>query len=68
MLTKIVGHSAMSDMMKKLSGGPQSLLPMSPSKGVGVPSGRGAAPAKTRQYVVPMQKPKSTKLKGPWWK
>jgi hypothetical protein len=56
-LTKILGHAQMTGMMKKLRGGPQSMLPVSPVKGSGVPNASGLTPAKPRAYVTPMQKP-----------
>ena len=60
MMTKILGSAAMSAMMKKLRGGPQSMLTMSPGKGSGVPNASGLTPKKARGYVTPMQKPNWT--------
>ncbi len=60
MLTKLVGQIQMSQMMKKLRGGPQSMVPMSPAKGSGVPNASGLTPKKVRGYVTPMQKPNWT--------
>jgi len=60
MLTKLVGQIQMSQMMKKLRGGPQSMVPMSPAKGSGVPNASGLTPKKARGYVTPMQKPNWT--------
>lgn len=60
MIEKILGQIQMSQMLKKLRGGPQSMLPMSPVKGVGVPNGSGLTPKKPRGYVTPMQKPNWT--------
>lgn len=47
----------LSAMMKKLRGGPQSLLPMSPMKGSGVPSFKGLTLKKPKDYVVQRQNP-----------
>lgn len=60
MITKILGQVQMSQMMKKLRGGPQSMVPMSPAKGSGVPNASGLTPKKPRGYVTPMQKPNWT--------
>lgn len=57
MINKIIGAAAMTGMMKRLRGGPQSMLPMSPAKGAGVPSMKGVTPQKKRQYVTPRQNP-----------
>lgn len=67
MIDKIVGHLAMTAMMRKLRGGPGSMLPMSPVKGSGVPSGKGVTPTSPKKYVVPAQKPKNTAPRKPWW-
>ncbi len=47
----------MSRMMKKLRGGPQSMLPLSPGAGTGVKSLKGVTPQRKRQYVTPKQNP-----------
>jgi hypothetical protein len=60
MITKILGHVQMTQMMKKLRGGPQSMVPMAPAKGSGVPNASGLTPKKARGYVTPMQKPNWT--------
>jgi hypothetical protein len=57
MLARIKGAAAMSGLMKKLRGGSQSLLPMSPGKGTGVKSAKGVTPKKIRQYSAPKQSP-----------
>lgn len=64
MIQKILGQVQMSQMLKKLRGGPQSMLPMSPGKGSGVPNASGLTPKKARGYVTPMQKPNWTVPKG----
>lgn len=58
MLAKIKGHAALSALMKKLRGGPQSMLPLSPGKNTGVKSFKGVTPKRVRQYSAPMQDPK----------
>ncbi len=57
MLNRIIGKAKMTAMMKKLRGGPQSILPMSPLKGSGIPSFKGLTPKKQKGYVVPRQNP-----------
>lgn len=57
MITKIVGHTQMTGMMKKLRGGPQSMLPTSPMKGSGTPNRTGVTPQAPRNYVTPKQAP-----------
>ena len=57
MLAKIKGQAMMSAMMKKLRGGSQSLLPMSPGKGTGVKSAKGVTPKRTRGFSAPKQNP-----------
>lgn len=64
MLQKILGQIQMTQMMKKLRGGPQSMLPAAPAKGKGVRNASGLTPKKTRGYVTPMQKPNWTVPKG----
>ena len=63
MLTKLVGHIQMSQMLKRLRGGPQSMLPMSPAKGSGIPNASGLTPKKPRGYVTPKQRPNWTPIK-----
>ena len=58
MIAKIKGQAALSALMKKLRGGPQSMLPRSPAKGTGVKSAKGATPKRIRQFSAPMQNPK----------
>ena len=60
MLDKILGSIQMTQMMKKLRGGPQSMLPMAPVKGMGTPNASGLTPKKPRGYVTPMQRPNWT--------
>jgi hypothetical protein len=60
MLAKILGQVQMTQMLKKLRGGPQSMAPMSPAKGSGVANASGLTPKKPRGYVTPMQKPNWT--------
>ena len=60
MIEKILGAMQMSQMMKKLRGGPQSMMPRSPGKGTGVPNRSGLTPARARGYVTPSQKPNWT--------
>lgn len=57
MLNKIIGSAKTTAMMKRLRGGPQSMLPMSPGKGSGVPSLKGLTPKKAKGYVTPRQNP-----------
>jgi hypothetical protein len=57
MLTKIKGQIAMTALMKKLRGGSQSLLPLSPAKGTGTPSAKGKTPGRIKQFAVPKQNP-----------
>ena len=57
MKNRIIGQAKLTAMMKKLRGGPQSLLPMSPLKGSGRPSLKGLTPKRTKGYVVPRQNP-----------
>ena len=47
----------MTALMKKLSGGPMSMLPMSPLKGSGMKSLKGNTPLRPRNFVVPKQNP-----------
>ena len=57
-LGKIKGQAQLSAMLKKLRGGPMSMLPGSPVKGSGVKSFKGNTPLMTRKYSTPMQNPK----------
>lgn len=57
MLSRIIGAAMMNAMGKKLRGGPTSMLPMSPGKGTGAPSGKGVTPQKKREFVTPRQNP-----------
>lgn len=57
MIAKIKGQIAMTALMKKLRGGSQSLLPLSPAKGTGVKSAKGKTPGRIRQYAAPKQNP-----------
>lgn len=57
MLTKIKGHIQMTALMKKLRGGSQSLLPMSPGKGTGTKSAKGNTPKRIKQFSAPKQNP-----------
>lgn len=57
MITKVIGHTAMSQMMRKLRGGPQSMLPAAPGKGSGVPNGTGLTPGRRRSYAAAKQNP-----------
>lgn len=57
MLNKIIGQAKMTAMIKRLRGGPQSMLPMSPAKGSGVPSLKGLTPKSPKGYVTPKQNP-----------
>jgi len=54
---RVIGNAIRSGLAKKLRGGPQSLLPLSPSKGSGIPSLKGLTPKAPRGYVAPMQNP-----------
>lgn len=65
MISKIVGHTAMSQMMRRLRGGPQSMLPSSPVKGSGVPNATGLTPARNRSYAAPKQAPGGVKANTP---
>ena len=64
MITKIIGRAKTAAMMKKLRGGPQSMLPMSPGKGFGVKSLKGLTPKKTRGFVAKKQNPAFTPRTG----
>jgi len=64
MLAKIIGSAGMTALMKKLRGGPQSMLPMSPIKGSGVSSLKGLTPQRGRQYVTPKQNPVMSPMGG----
>ncbi|MBM4131480.1 hypothetical protein FJ250_10735 [bacterium] len=60
MIEKILGSIQMTKMMRKLRGGPQSMMPAAPVKGLGTPNASGLTPPKRREYVTPMQKPNWT--------
>ena len=61
---KIVGGKGLSDPQKKLRGGPQSLLPTSPVRGMNFTSpAKGLTPFKPRNYVVARQSPLFSGLK-----
>ena len=64
MLKRIIGSAKMTAMMKRLRGGPQSLLPMSPGKGSGIPSMKGLTPKMPKGYVVPKQNPANSPRTG----
>ena len=57
MLTKIITRAKMSKVRKRLTGGPQALKPMRPTKGSGVKNGTGQALKRRKQYLVPRQNP-----------
>ena len=63
-LQKIKGHAQMSAMLKKLRGGPQSMLPLAPGKGTGVKSLKGNTPKRKRGFVTAMQNPALTPKTG----
>jgi hypothetical protein len=64
MLQKIIGQAMTSKMMKKVQAGPQSLLPMAPSKGSGTKKQKMVAPKKLKQFVVSKQNPAFTPNTG----
>ena len=70
MLAKILGQAKTSAVMKKLRGGPQSLLPMSPAKGSGVKRPGWSVPKQMKGYVTPRQNPvmspRTGGLVSPW--
>lgn len=57
MLAKIIGTAKLSKARKRLSGGPQALKPLRPTKGSGIKNATGLAAHRPRQYVVPRQNP-----------
>lgn len=57
MLSKIIGSAMLSKARKRLSGGPQALKPLRPTKGSGIKNATGLTPFRPRQYVVPRQNP-----------
>ena len=63
MIQKIIGRAKTAALMKKLRGGPQSMLPLSPGKGTGVKSMKGLTPKRSRTYAVKKQNP-TFSLKG----
>lgn len=64
MLQKIIGRAKTSALMKKLRGGPQALLPMSPVKGSGVKSMKGLTPKTMRKYAAKKQNPANSPKTG----
>lgn len=61
---KIVGSKQTSNATRKLRGGPQSLLPTSPVRGMTFSSpAKGLTPFKPRNYVVARQSPLFSGLK-----
>ena len=64
MITKIKGRAVMSALMKKLRGGPSSILPLSPGKGTGIKSMAGLTPKRRRTYSAPKQNPARTPRTG----
>lgn len=64
MISKIIGSAAMSGMMRKLRGGPQSMLPKSPGKGYGTPSFKGLTTKRNKQYATPSQNPNRSPRTG----
>jgi len=54
---KILGAAMMDATMRRLLGGPQSMMKMSPLKGAGVKSGLGAPLAKKKSFVTTKQNP-----------
>jgi len=57
MIQKIIGRAKTAALIKKMRGGPQSLLPLSPGKGTGVKSMKGLTPKRKRTYAVSKQNP-----------
>jgi len=53
----IKGIGTFSKTFRRILGGPQSLLPMAPSKGMSVGKKMGVAPSVPRSYAVPRQSP-----------
>jgi hypothetical protein len=64
MISKIIGRAQTTALMKKMRGGPQSMLPMSPGKGSGVKSLKGLTPKKMRKFVAKKQNPAFTPNTG----
>ena len=64
MKAKIIGRAHTSALMKKLRGGPGSLLPLSPGKGQGIPSLAGLTPKSTRKFSARKQNPAFTPRTG----
>ena len=63
-LTQIKGRAKMTALMKKMRGGPGSLLPLSPGKGSGIPSLKGLTTKTARRYSAPKQNPAFTPKTG----
>lgn len=64
MLKSIIGRAKTSKLMKKLAGGPQAILPMSPMKGSGIKGSKGLSPTKKKGFVVSKQNPAFTPKTG----
>lgn len=64
MIKQIIGMAKLSAKVKKLRGGPQSVLPMAPGKGMGVKSSKLVTPKAKKWYVTPMQNPARTPRTG----
>ena len=64
MLKKVIGQAIMGKDRKRLSGGPQALKPLRPTKGSGIKNGTGQAQARGRQFVTPRQNPALTPGSG----
>ena len=64
MLAKIIGRAQTTALMKKMRGGPQSVLPLSPGKGSGIKSMKGLTPKKMRGFVASKQNPAFTPRTG----
>jgi len=69
-LKTIIGVAKLNAMMKKLRGGPQSMMPISPGKGLGVKGAKGLTLKMPKNYVTrrqnPSLSPRTGGLVSPW--
>ena len=61
---KIIGAAMMDKTMRKMLGGPQALMKMSPLKGTGVKTGGMAPLTRKKGYVASKQNPAFTPNTG----
>ena len=64
MIKSIIGRAKTTKLMKKLAGGPQAILPLSPLKGSGVKGGGRQGLSQQKGYVVSKQNPAFTPNTG----